>query len=38
MGTLTNTVQVMTAEGATGMDSISVSIRGYKVYLPLVLR
>jgi len=37
-GLLTNVVQVTTAEGAAGSDSITVNAINYKVYLPLVLR
>jgi uncharacterized repeat protein (TIGR01451 family) len=37
-GTLTNTARVTTAEGAAGMDSATVNIYDYRVYLPMVLR
>ena len=37
-GPLTNTVEITTREGATGMDSITVNAIRYEIYLPLVLR
>jgi uncharacterized repeat protein (TIGR01451 family) len=37
-GSLTNVVEVTTAEGATGTGSITVNTVSCKVYLPLVLR
>ena len=37
-GPLTNTVEVATREGAASMDSVTVSVVNYQLYLPLVLR
>ena len=37
-GTLTNRVQVMTAEGATGEAQVTTNAIGYPIYLPLVLK
>jgi uncharacterized repeat protein (TIGR01451 family) len=37
-GTLTNHVQVATAEGATGEAQVAVNAIGYRIYLPLVLK
>ena len=37
-GTLTNAVQVTTAEGATGACAVTSAVVGYAVYLPVVLK
>jgi hypothetical protein len=37
-GTLTNVVQVTTAEGATGYSEISGDVAKYSVYLPVMRR